>query len=451
MMVYNITEYGAKPDAPDFQTTVIQDVINMCYLNGGGEVVVPGGKYRTGGLLLRSGVTLHLMENAALEGSADPGDYLYYQSDPLSSGGGYSPILSEIPGSPESKARKIMTMSRSYWNYALIRAIDSVNVSVIGESGSKLDGVNCFDPKGENNYRGPHGIDMFCCRGVTLKGYTVVNCGNWAHALFFCDNIVADGISVRGGHDGFHVRSCTNIVLENADLRCGDDAVAGFDNINMTVAGCYLNSACNAMRFGGTNVIVRDCVVEGPGEYVFRGSLGRETQEKSLMSDENGRYDTLSFFDYFGDESFDIREQPGNIIIRDCTVKNVDRFIHYNYSGSDPWQSNRPLGSITLKNVTAENVGSPVIIYGDGDTPIDARFENVRIGFDQNVEPGDFMRLCNYSRIILRDVSVSFSGAEARPVITRYTGVSGDIIPCGIVPDDLRITDTDGEFRCIRF
>ncbi len=450
-MIYDITDYGARPDAPELQTDIIQDVINRCYLGGGGEIIVPGGRYRTGGILLRSNVTFHLLENAVLEGSSVPGDYLYYQNDPISPEGGYSPILSEIPGSPESKARIIMTTSRSYWNYALIRAIDSVNVSIIGEKGSKLDGVNCFDPNGENNYRGPHGINMFCCRGVTLKGYTVVNCGNWAHAMFFCDNIVADGISVRGGHDGFHVRSCTNIILENADLRCGDDAVAGFDNVNMTVAGCYLNSACNAMRFGGTNVIVRDCVVEGPGEYVFRGSLKRETQENSLMTDETGRYDTLSFFDYFGDESFDIREQPGNIIIRDCTVRNVDRFIHYNYSGSDPWQSNRPLSGIVLKDVAAEDIGSPVIIYGDKGIPINARFENVRIGFDKNVDPGDFMRLCNYSRIILRNTSVGFLGGFARPIITRYPGVGEEIVADGDAQDDFVIVDTDKEFMCIRF
>ncbi len=61
-MVYNIIDFGAKV-SDLLQTEAIQNAIDKCFLNGGGEVVIPSGVYRTGGLRLRSHVTLHLFRS----------------------------------------------------------------------------------------------------------------------------------------------------------------------------------------------------------------------------------------------------------------------------------------------------------------------------------------------------------------------------------------------------
>ena len=64
-MLVNILDYGAKPNG-ELCTKNIQSAIDACFLQGGGEVVVPSGEFLTGGLRLRSQVTLHLLENAKL-------------------------------------------------------------------------------------------------------------------------------------------------------------------------------------------------------------------------------------------------------------------------------------------------------------------------------------------------------------------------------------------------
>ncbi len=452
-MIYHVTDYGVIPDLCDLQTQAIQAVIDRCYREGGGEVRLPTGTYRVAGLMLRSGVTLHLMEDTVLEGSPNPADYEYYRHDIFSDpdDGTFTPLLPCPDNLSEKNARINMTTARSEWHKAMIRAIRSDDVAVIGEKGSVIDGVNCYDPQGENFYRGPHGIDFFQCSNITLRGYTVRNCGNWAHILFFCKNITATDLKVQGGHDGFHVRSCDNILLQGADIRSGDDAIAGFDNNNMIVKDCYLNSACNAIRSAGCNVLFENCVLEGPGEYVFRGSLQKETQEKSLDTDPSGRYNMLTGWCYFGDDSFIIREQPSNITLSNCKIIGADRMIHYNYSGTDPWHSNRPLANLTLHNVIGEDIGMPLVLYGDSEIPIDITLDHVHITFRRNYSSEDCMYLCNYRKLQMNDVC--FKGTEGKmPVIRRWNGNNGEItVENGTVEEVAVVKDTDIPFTCDRF
>ena len=54
VVVYTITDFGER--ISDLLQT---EAIDECFSNGGGEVIIPAGIYRTGGLRLRSHVTLH--------------------------------------------------------------------------------------------------------------------------------------------------------------------------------------------------------------------------------------------------------------------------------------------------------------------------------------------------------------------------------------------------------
>ena len=48
---------------------------------------------------------------------------------------------------------------------------EELNIAVVGEKGSYFDGCNCYDPEGEQNYRGPHGMSIWRCRNIRLEGY----------------------------------------------------------------------------------------------------------------------------------------------------------------------------------------------------------------------------------------------------------------------------------------
>ena len=72
--IVSILDFGAQSDA-GLQTEKIQAAIDDCFLSGGGEVQIPRGLFRTGGIRLRSHVMLHLLEGAVLEGSRNWQDY----------------------------------------------------------------------------------------------------------------------------------------------------------------------------------------------------------------------------------------------------------------------------------------------------------------------------------------------------------------------------------------
>lgn len=165
-----ITDYGAVV-SDRLQTGAIQAAIDACFLAGGGRVVIPAGIYLTGGLRLRSNVALYLKSGAILRGSSNHEDYDLYRNDTL------EPI-----GTCDEEHQGKNPYSR--WNNGLIKALNAKNIAIVGEEGSYIDGNDCYDPTGEEKYRGPHGINIWDCENILLEGYTLMNSANWAQAIF---------------------------------------------------------------------------------------------------------------------------------------------------------------------------------------------------------------------------------------------------------------------------
>ena len=420
-IVRSIAEFGARADGT-LQTEAIQKAIDNVFLQGGGEVVVPEGVYRTGGLRLRSRVTLHLEKGAVLQGSTDPEDYFAYLRDDVEplradqiTDAPYvhlATIHGETAYEENKKEYRFKRVPGSRWNNALLRAIDAEDIAVIGEEGSLLDGMNCYDAQGEELYRGPHLMTFFGCCGVTLRGYTIRNSANWAHNMLFCRNITVDGVTVLAGHDGFDAHACENIVISSSGFYTGDDCIAGFGNTNVVVRECELNSACSAFRFGGTNVLVERCHMYGPCRYLFRGSLTKEEKAAMAMPELAGhRNNMLSAFTYYGDYSMPIVEQPGHIVVRDCRIDRADRFLHYNYSGNEIWQKHRPLADITFEDIAAADIAMPLTAYGSVDLPLRLTMRGVDISMREGAEHVQLLNLCNYDEVRLERIRLSNSKA----------------------------------------
>lgn len=418
--IVNIMDFGALSNG-ELQTRAIQDAIDHVFLAGGGEVQVPKGVYMTGGIRLRSNITLHLLEGAVLKGSQDPEDYYAcYTEDKI------EPILpSRITDAPyiplktiqgetcydESDVRyNFRRLPGSRWNNALIRAIDVENVAIIGEINSCIDGNNCFDEIGEENFRGPHAITFFNVKNIILKGYSVKDSANWAHNMLFCENINMNYVKVCAGHDGFDAFTSKNITITNCEFYTGDDCVAGFGNVNVLVADCILNSSCSALRFGGTNVIVRGCNIYGPGRYLFRGKLPYDDKRACKPSTSPGR-NMLSAFTYYADYSMPIPEMPENIVVKDCVFINVDRFLHYNFSGNETWQRHRPMNNISFENIKATDISKGIFAYGTEECPLEMKFKNVDICIRDDATLSELIRGAYCKRITFENVKImNFKG-----------------------------------------
>jgi polygalacturonase len=183
-----ITDYGAKPDGT-IQTGNIQKAIDDCFAHGGGTVIIPSGEFLTGGLRLRSNITLHLESGAVLKGTRNPEDYFAWQSDEIEPVN-HEKLTDDLwVNVKDRKSSDFLRLAGSRWNNAIIRVIDAENVAIIGEEGSVIDGCDCYDEIGEENYRGPHGINIRESKNITLKGYKIQNTGNWANTIFYSQNI----------------------------------------------------------------------------------------------------------------------------------------------------------------------------------------------------------------------------------------------------------------------
>jgi len=423
-MNINIKETGAK-EGSFLCTEAIQKAIDLCHEAGGGTVEIPAGTFLTGCVMLKSNVTLHLLENAHLKGTRNIEDYLFPENPD-----------NVIRWEPVNVRKNYDFINKpwSRWNGGLIKAINAENIAIIGEKGSVIDGSDCYDELGEEYYRGSHAINMHFCKNIVFKGYTVKNSANWAHAVFSSQNIVMENVICEAGHDGIHITTCDDVEINNCEFYTGDDCVAGIDNINVTVKYCIMNSACSAMRFGGTHVLVENCKMYGPCKNLFRGSLTVEEKKSGAVAEKQPghRYNMLSGFTYYADFSRNIREQPGDIIIRNCEIVNADRLLHYNFSGNEPWQKGRPLESITFENVTATGIRMQLNAYGGEESPFTLGFINCDISFAKEVNDISFMHICNHKKVLLENVKIN--GIKNAPFIRKWSD-NGEIVLKNLVTD----------------
>ena len=429
----SICDFGAKTDGT-LQTNAIQKAIDYCYLQGGGEVVIPEGEFLTGSIRLRSDITLHLMKNAVLKGVRDPEQYYGYlkdninplKDDQITDAGyvGLWTIHGETEYDENDERYRFKRIPGSRWNNALIRAIDAENVAIIGEENSVIDGDNCYDAVGEELYRGPHAICFFGVKNIKLYGYAVKNSANWAHNMLFCDNILVNNIKVEAGHDGFDAAVCQNITIKDSEFYTGDDCIAGFGNTNVIVENCVLNCACSAFRFGGTNVYIKSCKAYAPAKFSFRGPLSVEEKVAGVMATaKNSRNNMLSFFTYYADFSVPIPREPGNIVIEDCEIYGADRLLHYNFSGNETWQRYRPLKNINFKNIKAIDVRLPLTLYGTEKSKVELEMRNVSLNLHKDYSSTELIRACHYEKIKMDDINIDKFGGEC---IIRTLG-SGNV------------------------
>ena len=403
-MKYVITDYGVQ-NCDRVQTKEIQAVIDLAFKNGGGTVVVPKGVFLTATLRLRSNITLYLESGAVIKGSSNPDDYCEWLNDTL------EPIdMNEYEG-----RRSVNPVTR--WHNGLIKALHAENVSIIGEPGSFFDGSNVFDEVGEENYRGPHGSAMHTCKNLYFEGYTVIHSGNWAHNIQFSENLHFKNVTVYAGHDGIDTFACDNVLIENCEFRTGDDCIAGYDNKDVVVRNCIFDSACSALRYGGTDVLVENCQGFAPARYGFRGELTKEEKAKSALTGEHCRHTMHTVFQYYCDYRIPtLRHAPGNIVIRNCDFVNPNALMMHPFDGAHVWCDNRPLDSITYENCKILGLSLTADLVTNTEFPLTFKLKNVTISSREEGAQFPMINAKNCKLIELENVTIE--GFKTPTIVT---------------------------------
>ena len=144
------------------------------------------------------------------------------------------------------------------------------------------------------------------------------------------------GIGAGQNYNAYPVLSLDNVA--SGITHC----ISGFDNIGVEVRNCYFESSCSIFRFGGTNVLVENCEAAAPATYGHRWGLTDE-EKRNRAPSVNCRHNCLTAFLYYCDDRANVRKNPGNILIRNCSFKNPDTMISIPFGHL--WCSNRSCGS----------------------------------------------------------------------------------------------------------
>ena len=428
-------ETSVRPVAND-ATAMLQKAFDDCFVAGGGTVTIEKGEYAVKGLRLRSNTTLLLKSGAVLKASRTCDDYDILAGDkvePVSEGDFAPGIVWVTPRKRKTNDHLLKCGSR--WNNAIIRILHARNVRIVGEPGAVIDGCDSYDPIGEEHFRGVHGISVHDSTNCVFRGYAIRNTGNWAHNVWRSADLRFENLTILGGHDGIHFSICDRVTISGCTMKTGDDCVAGFDNEDVVVRGCSLNTACSAFRFGGRRVLIEDCRCWGPGEFPIRNSLPKADRISGAHGKPGaGRRTMLALFTYYSDFTITVRHDPGEITVRNCRLENAQRFLHYNFSGNETWQKNRPLRNILFKNVTATGLTMSLCAYGDKDVKLSLTLKDCRLSFAKS--QSEFVRAAHVESLTLDGVSVEgVSGPCVRswgdvavPAVRESGGVEPEVV-----------------------
>lgn len=364
---YVITEYGVSADCGELQTAKIQAVLDLCK-ESGGTVVIPKGRFYTAALRMWSNTTLYLERGAELCGSADCDDYEVFEIPDGVEMRSDMELITQYYGQPWETYRR-----------AIISAYGEKNISIIGEADAVIDGANCYDPNGEEGYRGPHAIFFTCCENVLLEGYTARHSGNFLHEANNCKNVTMRRVTCLGGSDGIHLHCSENTLIEDCLFKTGDDCIAGINIKNLLVRRCVLNTSCDLFRIGGVQIHVEDCYAYGPGYYPHRMTVVKGKNDE--LPREEGRHDLLHTVVYFASQNYPYA--PSDIHFKNCVIENAKNILNY-AADRDVLQKGTYLGEFTLENVRFTDLKETSAPLARADVPLTVRMKDVSVEFHES-------------------------------------------------------------------
>jgi polygalacturonase len=244
---------------------------------GGGEVIVPAGRYLIGSVQMGNRTILRLQTNSVITGSPDAADY---------------PMIDVRWEGRWQPGRR-----------ALIYAANVDHTGIIGPG--RIEGnPGVAAPQ---NPRGSVVLEPISCNDVRWEGFSVTQGGNWATHPTYCTGVEITNVNIRGNRDGIDVDSCKNVRIEGCNLDTGDDAISlksgrGLDGARLgkptedvLISHCVLTCrsfAClgiGSESSGGIrNVRVEHCQLSAPRAYAIyiKTRIGRAGVDENIAGED---------------------------------------------------------------------------------------------------------------------------------------------------------------------
>lgn len=275
-MYYNIMDYGAIGDGRTNDSKAIQKAIDECSSNGGGIVVLPGGRvYYSGSIILKSNVELNIQNGAVLKAMDEIEEY-----------GSFAELvnLDTTLHVPSFVNCEYDGKPKQYFIYAK----DVCNVSITGFG--KIDGNEeiYYGERIEDFIDGSYypRIPLLYLENIehlTIKDVTLTKSGFWTTHMIGCKDVLIDGIRILNSMelancDGIDPDHCQNVRISNCYIACADDCIVlkntgayrEYGNCeNICITNCTLVSSSSAIKIGTEsendfkNILVNNCNIKG--------------------------------------------------------------------------------------------------------------------------------------------------------------------------------------------
>ena len=185
------SDFVTDKTGSELQTAALQKAIDA--VPEGGALRVEAGIYLTGTLALKSNMTLHLDEGSVLLASPSPKEFR------RSVKSGYSP-------------------------FALVMAESCEDLTLSGYGTLDFRGTELRQEDVDGRV-----LAMADCRHVVVEGLTLLDSPAWNTHLTNCVDTVLQNVKVIShldvlNTDGVDLESCTNTVMRDSFIFCGDDA-----------------------------------------------------------------------------------------------------------------------------------------------------------------------------------------------------------------------------------
>jgi polygalacturonase len=333
--VFDVREFGARGDGRTINTQAIQAAVDACAKAGGGKVVVPGGKFLTGPIMLKSNMEFEVTAGGTLQGSPNFEDYptmrgrweglerIIYAS--LLTGEGLENI--SITGQGTLDGQGALWWDAHRKNAAMRRDAGLVDREPENPAGSPLQ------------WPRPRMIYLSKCKNILVRGLTLVNSPSWNIHPVLCENMRIDGVSIINpsdspNTDGIDPDSCKNVRISNCYITTGDDCIiikSGYKHIpgkpygpseNIVVTNCVFGTGHCGVGVGSEtaggvrNVVISNCICDGTTSGLrFKTARSRGEVVENIRATNvvmRGIKDTAIFVGMFYDNGDKLHALPIN-------------------------------------------------------------------------------------------------------------------------------------------
>ncbi len=399
--VFDITKFGALPDAKTPATSAIAQAIEACTKAGGGRVVVPAGTFLTGAVHLLSNVELHVDEKATLRFDTNPASYpLVFTRWEGMECMNYSPLVyarrqqniaitgkGTLDGQGSNdhwwawKGQWGGTTQTGFKEGMPTQLAARAKLFQMAEAGVPVD-QRVF---GEGSYLRPPFIQPYECKNVLIADVRIRNSPFWNVHPVLCKNITLRGVDIYGhgpNNDGTDPESVDHMLIEGCTFDTGDDCIAvnsgrnadgrriHVPSQNILVRNCRMREGhggvvVGSQISGGVRwVFAENCQMDSPDLWyairfknnALRGGLLENFYYRDLEVGQVGKAAITCDFNYEEGPNGPFTPQLRNVVVERLRVKNAVRVL------DSQGLPKAPVDDITLKDCSFGGVTQPSIV-----------------------------------------------------------------------------------------